>query len=192
MLIGFFSITIFSAFLTPATTAQVWTYNGANTQPIPHFSVYPSEWYVYNDTQFPQRYVRSIYSSGDETLDQLLKGGFQQDLIYLVYGNQKIITNILLKLSVASFKKYGFEKKVVFIDGNNRFNPYYVSKLAALQGLSPSEVLKHILISRAFTFEQMVEILEKRLNDLGDLEEIKIVMVSGITTLWPDFEKKNI
>ncbi|KKM43472.1 hypothetical protein LCGC14_1563100 [marine sediment metagenome] len=65
VLIGFFSITIFSAFLTPATTAQVWTYNGANTQPIPHFSVYPSEWYVYNDTRFPQRYIVEQISHGN-------------------------------------------------------------------------------------------------------------------------------
>ena len=132
-----------------------------------------------------------VYSSGDRILDSLLGGGFHQDLIYLVYGNLKIITDMLLKLSVISFKKYGFEKKVAFIDGNNRFNPYHISKLAVSNGLSPSKVLNHILISRAFTFEQIVEILENRLNDLEESEKIKIVMVSGITTQWPDFEKNT-
>ena len=132
-----------------------------------------------------------VYSSGDKTLDSLLEGGFHPDLLYLVYGNLKIITDILLKLSVRSFKKDGFEKKVVFIDGNNRFNPYRVSKLAAAQGLSPSKVLNHILISRAFIFDQIVEILENRLNTLEDLEELKIVLVSGLTTMWPDYEKNT-
>ncbi len=132
-----------------------------------------------------------IYSSGDITLNQLLKGGFHQDLLYLVYGDRKIITDMLLKLSVESFKKYGFDKKVVFIDGNNRFNPYYVSKIAVSHGLSPSNVLKHILISRAFTFDQIVEILENKLNVLEGSEEIKIVLVSGITTMWPDYEKNT-
>jgi len=141
--------------------------------------------------EFNSKSLMPVYSSGDKTLDLLLEGGFHQDLLYLVYGNLKIITDILLKLSVGSFKKYGFEKKVVFIDGNNRFNPYRVSKLAASYGLSPSKVLNHILISRAFTFEQMVETMESRLNNLEDSEKIKIVMVSGMTTLWPDFEKNT-
>ena len=98
---------------------------------------------------------------------------------------------MLLKLSVESFKNYGFEKKVVFIDGNNRFNPYRVSKLAVFHGLSPSIVLKNILISRAFTFDQIVEILENKLNALEDSEEIKIVLVSGLTTMWPNYEKNT-
>ncbi len=63
-LIGFFSFTIFSAFLTPVTKAQTWTYNGADTQPIPYFSVYPSEWYVYNTTAY-QRYSITEISHGN-------------------------------------------------------------------------------------------------------------------------------
>ncbi|KKK90241.1 hypothetical protein LCGC14_2725050 [marine sediment metagenome] len=141
--------------------------------------------------EFNAKNLIPIYSSGDKTLDLLLKGGFRQDLLYLVYGNLKIITDILLRLSVASFKKYGFEEKVVFIDGNNRFNPYRISSLAATWGLSPKKVLDHIFISRAFTYEQIVETLEYKLNELENSEKIRIVLVSGITTLWPDYEKKT-
>ena len=120
--------------------------------------------------EFNSRSEEPIYSSGNKTLDQLLNGGFHQNLLYLVYGNLKIITDILLKLSVESFHKYGFEKKVVFIDGNNRFNPYRISSLAATLGLSPKKVLEHILIARAFTFEQIVELLENKLNNLEFIE----------------------
>ncbi|KKM52799.1 hypothetical protein LCGC14_1554550 [marine sediment metagenome] len=141
--------------------------------------------------EFNAKNLISIYLSGDKTLDLLLKGGFRQDLLYLVYGNLKIITDILLRLSVASFKKYGFEEKIVFIDGNNRFNPYRISSLAATWGLSPKKVLDHILISRAFTYEQIVETLEHKLNELENSEKIRIVLVSGITTLLPDYEKKT-
>ncbi|HEC39126.1 MAG TPA: hypothetical protein ENI29_12875, partial [bacterium] len=122
--------------------------------------------------EFNAKNLIPIYSSGDKTLDLLLKGGFRQDLLYLVYGNLKIITDILLRLSVASFKKYGFEEKVVFIDGNNRFNPYRISSLAATWGLSPKKVLDHIFISRAFTYEQIVETLEYKLNELENSEKI--------------------
>lgn len=50
VLVGFLSIGMLSAFFTPATTAQEWNYNGADTLQIPSHSVYPSEWYIYNTT----------------------------------------------------------------------------------------------------------------------------------------------
>ena len=48
-----FSIFLFSSFLIPITSAQEWTYDGADTEKIPHFSVYPSEWYVFQPPQYP-------------------------------------------------------------------------------------------------------------------------------------------
>ena len=36
--------------------------------------------------------------------------------------------------------------RVAFIDSNNRFNPYNVSKFAVSQNLSPTKVLNNILI----------------------------------------------
>jgi len=128
------------------------------------------------------------YESGDIILDELLSGGFQQDLIYLVYGDRKIIVDILLKTIVNTFKDKDFSKKVVYIDGNNRFNPYMISKLAAARRLSPRSVLESFLISRAFTFEQMVEVLENRINEL---DQVKMLIVSGITTLWPNYKQST-
>ncbi|KKK46282.1 MAG: DNA repair and recombination protein RadA, partial [Candidatus Lokiarchaeum sp. GC14_75] len=95
-------------------------------------------------------------SSGDKTLDELLSGGFHKDLIYLLYGDKKLTTNILLTTSVIVQKAFvngglGEGIRVAFIDGNNRFNPYNISKFAVTQNLSPRIVLENILISRSFT-----------------------------------------
>ena len=132
-------------------------------------------------------------SSGDKTLDELLSGGFHKDLVYLLYGDKKLTTNILLTTSVIVQKSLsngglGEGIRVAFIDGNNRFNPYNVSKFAVSQTLSPVKVLKNILISRAFTWDQMVEILENRLSLL---EDVKVVLISGITTLLKSYEKQT-
>lgn len=133
-------------------------------------------------------------SSGDETLDELLQGGFQKDLVYLLYGDKVITTNILLTTAVIAQKSFlngglgGGDNKIAFIDGNNRFNPYNVSKFAVTQNLSPSKTLENILIARAFTWDQMVELLENR---LASLEHIKVVMISGITTLFQSYEKQT-
>lgn len=135
-----------------------------------------------------------LISSGDSTLDELLGGkGFHKDLVYLLYGDKKKTTNILLTTAVISQKSrehggLGDGVKVAFIDANNRFNPYSVSKFAVSQNLSPRIVLENILIARAFTWDQTIELLENRLSKL---EHVKVVIVSGITTLFPSYEKKN-
>lgn len=132
-------------------------------------------------------------SSGDKTLDELLSGGFHQDLVYLLYGDKKLTTNILLTTSVIVQKAFnngglGEGIRVAFVDGNNRFNPYNVSKYAVSQNLSPQKVLENILISRAFTFDQIIEILENRLSML---EDVKVVLISGITTMFEGYEKQT-
>ena len=135
-----------------------------------------------------------LISSGDTTLDELLQGGFQKDLVYLLYGDKTITTNILLTTAVIAQKSFlnggfgGNGNKIAFIDGNNRFNPYNVSKFAVTQNLSPSKTLDNILIARAFTWDQMVELLENR---LAKLEHIKVVIISGITTLFQSYEKQT-
>ncbi len=134
-----------------------------------------------------------LVSSGDSTLDELLGGGgFRKNLVYLLYGDKKKLANILLTTAVIAQKSFnngglGEEIKVAFIDANNRFNPYNVSKFAVSQNLSPQKVLGNILIARAFIWDQMVELLENRLSKL---EHVKVVLISGITTLFQSYEKQ--
>ena len=76
----------------------------------------------------------SPISSGDVTLDKLLNGGFHRNLVYLLYGDEKVVTNILLYTSVivqqsSSNGGMGEGIKVAFVDGKNRFNPYNISKV---------------------------------------------------------------
>ena len=143
---------------------------------------------------FYRKYKRiDLVSSGDSTLDELLGGsGFHKNLVYLLYGDKKKLANILLTTAVIAQKSFnngglGEEIKVAFIDANNRFNPYNVSKFAVSQNLSPRKVLENILIARAFTWDQMVELLENRLSKL---EHVKVVLISGITTLFQSYEKQ--
>ncbi len=127
-----------------------------------------------------------LVSSGDATLDELLEGGFQKDTIYLLVGDRKPTSKVLITTSVSAFVDRNFNKFVAFIDGNNRFNPYTISKLAISRKMSPTKVLERILISRAFTYDQMIEILENRITDLKNVE---VLLISGITSMWPNYEQ---
>lgn len=145
-----------------------------------------------------QNAASPIYASGDTTLDELLGGkGFQNDLVYLLIGDRRVVSKILLTTAVHTFTQFktqdgkcrgSYQEKVAFVDGNNHFNPYQVSKLAVSLNLSPHSVLENILIARAFTFDQMIELLEHRISAL---KEVKILLISGITTLWPNYEKNT-
>ena len=133
-----------------------------------------------------------LISTGDSTLDELLGGGYHDDLVYLFYGDKKRITEILLTTAVIAQKSFtnggvGDAHKIAFVDGNNRFNPYNVSKFAVSQHLSPRVVLENIIIARAFTWDQMVELLEHKLSRL---DHVRVVLISGITNLFPSYEKK--
>ncbi|MHA1725917.1 MAG: hypothetical protein ACTSXH_13975 [Promethearchaeota archaeon] len=135
---------------------------------------------------------RPLLSSGDRALDELLSGGFHRDLVYLLYGDKEITTNILLTTAVIAQKApvnggLGEHARVAFVEADNRFNPYTVSRFAVSQKLSPQKVLENILIARAFTWDQMVELLEHR---LAKLEDVKVVLISGITSLFQASEQR--
>ncbi len=137
--------------------------------------------------EFKKKESIPIIPTGDETLNRLLLGGFHMDLLYLLYGDRRITTNILLKTAVNSqiiLSKNGISNcsiKIAYIDGINRFNPYNISKYALSLKLNPRIVLENILISRVFTWDQMVEVLE---NQIIKLNSINVVMISGITQLF--------
>lgn len=143
--------------------------------------------------QVYKRNSLSFLSSGDSKFDELLEGGFHKELVYLLYGDKKRTTQILITTAVIAQKSHlnggvGEGIKIAYIDGNNRFNPYNVSKFAVSHHLSPQTVLNNIIIARAFTWDQMVELLEHKLSQL---EHVKVVLISGITNLFPNHEKKT-
>lgn len=134
-----------------------------------------------------------VITSGDITLDKLLGGGFQKDLVYLLFGNINNTSDILLKTLVTSQKpilKEGLGEGflVAFIDGNHCFNADEVIKYAISLQLSPETVLHNITISRAPNWDQMIELLENRLSKL---EQVRVVLISGITTILQSYERQT-
>ncbi|MHA1727327.1 MAG: hypothetical protein ACTSWY_01185 [Promethearchaeota archaeon] len=137
-----------------------------------------------------EKYYREInmcppLKSGDKHLDSLLDGGFRKGLVHLLIGSKNKNTKILLRTAVRALipKSNGGLgiQKVAYIDGNNRFNPYLLSKTALSLNMNPSNVLSRIFVSRAFNWSQMVEIAELKLSKL---KGIGLVLLSGITSMF--------
>jgi hypothetical protein len=53
------------------------------------------------------------------------------------------------------------KKRVLFICGDNRFDPYAVARYARSKGERAEDVLRSILVARAFTAYQLVELITR-------------------------------
>ncbi len=127
--------------------------------------------------------------SGNKYIDTLLDGGLRSGLIHLFIGNRKTNTDILMRTAVMSFlPEQRMTGKVVYIDANNRFSPYFLSQLALSKNLSPQHILQNIYIARAFQWTQMVELIEEKLVQMND---VRLVLISGLTSMFEPINNRK-
>jgi hypothetical protein len=77
---------------------------------------------------------------------------------------------------------------VRIVCGDNCFDPYAVTRFAKARGLRPADVLSRILIARAFTAYQLVELID-RLENYASASEL--VMVTGVCSAFFDEDLSN-
>ncbi|MHA1268288.1 MAG: hypothetical protein ACTSPY_00755 [Candidatus Helarchaeota archaeon] len=131
---------------------------------------------------YKKKLGQEILISGIKPLDDLLKG-FERGLFYMLYDSPQITADILRTLAVVAqlpISHGGLDTKVVFVDAQNIFAPYVIGQKALTFGLSPTKVLENILISRAFIFPHLHEIITKDLEETSVINNAKLILVSGI------------
>lgn len=129
-----------------------------------------------------QKRITKLTSDNPE-LDDLLDGGFIPQSLYLLYGQRAPIKSIFLTLSVTAQlppSLDGLNSQVIYVDGDVSFDPYYISQKALTKKLNPNFVLSRILISRAFTWEQMVDIVINKMKGL----DAQLLLISGLTSMF--------
>lgn len=75
------------------------------------------------------------------------------------------------------------QRFVRIVCGDNRFDPYAITRVARSRGQRPAEALRRIRIARAFTAYQLVELVE-RLETCASASEF--VVVTGICSAFFD------
>jgi len=124
---------------------------------------------------------------GIEELDGLF-GGLRQGELVVFYGSwtSHILSELLCVRSQLPHIEGGLDSTVVFIDGGNIFDPYFISEAARQIGLNAEEILKNIWISRAFTGYQLTALITEELPKILDREGSRLVVISDIATLYCD------
>src|SRR3990172_8082054 len=119
----------------------------------------------------------SKISAGSYDLNKWLYGGYDSDIINVIYGGSGTgKTNFCLLAAVSQAKK---GKKVIFIDTEGGFSVERVKQLA------PEEygaVLGNILLLKPTNFAEQKKAFEELLKSLKD--EVGLIVVDGMTILY--------
>jgi len=125
----------------------------------------------------------SIYmarvSAGSYDLNKFLRGGYESDIVSVIYGGSGTgKTNLCLLPTVSQAKK---GKKVIFIDTEGGFSVERVKQIVGSEE-DYKEVLKNILLMKPTNFKEQEEEFAKLSKHLKN--EVSLIVVDGLTILY--------
>ncbi len=124
-------------------------------------------------------------SAGAYDLNKWLHGGYDDDIITVIYGGSGVgKTNFCLLAAVSQAKK---EKKVVFIDTEGGFSAERIKQIVGDSEKEEIErVLKNILLLKVTNFKEQKDAFKELLKNLGkdSGDEIGLIIVDGMTILY--------
>ncbi|MBN1160073.1 MAG: DNA repair and recombination protein RadA [Candidatus Diapherotrites archaeon] len=119
-----------------------------------------------------------------EAFNVLLGGGLETQSIteaYGQYGSGKSQLAHQLAVSVqVPLEEGGLGGNCLFIDTENTFRPERIKQMAEARGMDPDEVLKNIIVGRAYNSDHQMLLLEKA-KDLIKEKNIKLIVVDSLT-----------
>src|SRR3989344_9532954 len=116
-------------------------------------------------------------SAGSCDLNNWLHGGYESEVITVIYGPPGAgKTNFCLLAAVSQAKK---ENKVIYIDTEGGFSTERVKQIAANDS---ERVLKNILLLTPTNFAEQKEAFEQLLKHLKN--EVSLVIIDGMTILY--------
>ncbi len=125
-------------------------------------------------------------TTGSKAFDDLLGGkGIETRAIteaFGAFGSGK--TQLGLTLAVNAqlpVEKGGAGGKVVFIDTEGTFRPQRIKQISDGMGANPENVLKNILVARAFNSDHQMLLLEKVSEMIKGGEPIRLIIIDSLT-----------
>ena len=125
-------------------------------------------------------------TTGSKNFDELLGGrGIESRAIteaYGAFGSGKTQLGLSLTVNVQLHEEMGgVSGKAIFIDTEGTFRPERVKQMADGLGLDPENVLKNILVARAFNSDHQMLLLEKISEMIKSGEPIKLMVIDSLT-----------
>ncbi|MBT4135400.1 DNA repair and recombination protein RadA [archaeon] len=125
-------------------------------------------------------------TTGSKEFDDLLGGkGLETKAIseaFGAFGSGK--TQLGLSLAVNAqlpIEQGGAEGKAVYIDTEGTFRPDRIKQIAEGKGANPENVLKNILVARAFNSDHQILLIDKVGELIKNGEPIRLVVIDSLT-----------
>jgi DNA repair protein RadB len=116
-------------------------------------------------------------SAGSYDLNKFLFGGYEKDIITVIYGDSGSgKTNLCLLAAVSQAKK---GNKVIYIDTEGGFS---MERIKQLSGEEYEPTIKNIFLLKPTNFNEQKKAFEDLLRYLKD--EISLIIVDGMTILY--------
>lgn len=130
-----------------------------------------------------RRSLVSKISTGSMNFDSMMAGGFETGAItecFGEFGSGKTQIGHILAVNVL---KEDPEAYAVYIDTENTFRPERIQQLAIGAGIDPEQVLRRIMVARAYNSDHQMLLAEKVESLISEQEkQIRVVIVDSLTS----------
>ncbi|MFX1563727.1 MAG: hypothetical protein ACFFDP_10545, partial [Promethearchaeota archaeon] len=136
-----------------------------------------------------QQHQQNRITSGIKLIDDLVGGGFELGLSYLLYGSA-FCTKMLVRSIATALCRTSPEEGIVVIDGNNGIRPNVLLDYLKIEGKQtpPTVFLEKLHVARAFTTDQLLTLLFEAPTLVQDAHA-PILFVNGTTHLLQEEEE---
>ena len=122
-------------------------------------------------------------TTGCRALDELLGGGVETQAVLELVGQYGVgktqICHALCIFVQQPFENGGLEGTALYIDTEGTFRPERVLEIAQNRGIVSDQILRNIIVARAFNSDHQILIVEK-LDELIKEKNIKLIVVDSI------------
>lgn len=120
--------------------------------------------------------------------------GFAIGDFAVLHGSSSVLSlsSLLCVKAQLPIQLGGLGSNVVFVDGGNTFQLYYIARLARLHRLDPKQTLERIYISRAFTAYQITALVLEKLKETIKRYDVKLAVISDIAGFFLDKDVPEI
>lgn len=122
-------------------------------------------------------------TTGCRALDELLGGGVETQAVLELVGQYGVgktqICHALCAFVQQPYVEGGLEGTALYIDTEGTFRPERVLEIAQNRGIASEQILRNIIVARAFNSDHQILIVEK-LDELIKEKNIKLIVVDSI------------
>lgn len=127
---------------------------------------------------------RRKLTTGSQSFDELLGGGFESQAITELFGEfgsgkTQIAHQLCVNVQLPE-DEGGLAGHAVFIDTENTFRPERIVQMATAQGLEPEEALKNIHVALAYNSNHQMMLVEKA-EDIAKENPVRLIVVDSLT-----------